>query len=88
MPDDDNRPFDALTWRDVGDGFIWQFADASGEHVAEVSFQEEEGQRWSWYVAVPEDWHYGNSPNPAGLAKSRAAAQTICEAILRGTVLR
>lgn len=77
-----------FAWRDVGDGFLWEYADRSGTHLAEVSFVEDGAHRWSWYVALPEDWHYEGSANPAGMAKLAEAGKAICEAILRGSVLR
>lgn len=82
------RGFDEFSWTDTGDGFVWELADAAGVRLAEVTFEEEQGQRWSWYVALPEEWHYANSPNPAGLARSAADARAVCEAVLLATVLR
>ncbi len=82
------RHFEEFAWNDTGDGFLWEFADEAGVRLAEVTFEEEQGQRWSWYVALPDEWHYGGSPNPAGLARSAREAKAICEAILLGTVLR
>jgi len=85
MADDSSR-FSDFSWRDVGDGFQFEFANKSGEHVAEVTFEEDRGQRWSWYVTLPPSLQDGNG-SPCGLAKSAAAAKSICEAILRGTIL-
>ena len=78
--------FSDFNWRDVGDGFQFEFANESGEHLAEVTFEEDRGQRWSWYVTLPPESQDGNG-SPCGLAKSAAAAKNICEAILLGTIL-
>jgi hypothetical protein len=85
---DGAKQFGDYHWADVGEGFLWELTDAAGDHVAEVTFQEESGQRWSWYVPLDEAWHYANGPNPSGLARSADAAKAICEAILKGTYLR
>lgn len=82
------RSISDFLWRDIGEGFIWEFSDAAGQRLAEVSFEEDLGQRWSWYVSLPEEWHYANSPNPAGLAKGRAEATAACEAVLLATILK
>ena len=81
------RPISDFSWRDIGDGFQWEFADAGGQHLAEVSFEEERGQWWSWYVTLPPQCQDGNG-SPCGLARSADAAKKICEAILAGTVLQ
>jgi hypothetical protein len=86
MPETPSRRFNEFHWRDIGDGFQWEFADEVGRHVAEVCFEEDRGQRWSWYVTLPRAYQDGNG-SPCGLAKSAAAAKQICEAILLGTVL-
>ena len=80
------RSFSDFSWRDIGDGFQWEFADANGECLAEVSFEEERMQKWSWYVTLPLSSQDGNG-SPCGLARSAAAAKSICETILLGTVL-
>ena len=86
--DEEFREAGDFSWRDVGDGFLWEFSDRSGAHLAEVAFIDDGAQRWSWYVALPEEWHYEGSANPAGLARSAEAGKAICEGILRGTILR
>jgi hypothetical protein len=74
------------SWRDIGEGFQFEFADKEGPALAEVSFEEERGQWWSWYVTLPRECQDGNG-SPCGLARSAAAAKRICEVILAGTVL-
>jgi hypothetical protein len=80
------RSFSDFTWRDIGDGFQFEFIDQQGQSLAEVAFEEDRGQRWSWYVTLPLSCQDGNG-SPCGLAKSADAAKKICEAILLGTVL-
>ncbi len=75
------------SWRDAGGGFCWELIGADGEALAEVNFEEDQWQRWSWYVPLSEDWHYDGGANPSGLAKSAGEAKAICEAVLVGTIL-
>ena len=80
------RRLSDFSWRDIGDGFQREFADANGECLAEVSFEDERGQGWSWYVTLPLSSQDGNG-SPCGLARSASVAKSICESILLGTVL-
>jgi hypothetical protein len=69
----------------MGGGFLWGIANDDGQHIVEVSFQEEEGQRWSWYVPPDDDWQYRHWPNPCGLGRR---SEAICEVTLKGTYLK
>jgi hypothetical protein len=80
------RPLGDFSWRDIGEGFQFEFVDEEGRALAEVAFEEERGQLWSWYVTLPPACQDGNG-SPCGLAGSAAAARKIWEAILVGTVL-
>lgn len=86
MPEAPLRHFGEFSWRDIGGGFQWEFVDAAGQHLAEVCFEEDRGQWWSWYVTLPSSCQDGNG-SPCGLARSAAGAKRICETILLGTVL-
>ena len=80
------RPLSDFSWRDIGEGFQFEFVDQHGQALAEVNFEEERGQWWSWYVTLPQSCQDGNG-SPCGLARSVAAAKKICETILLGTLL-
>ncbi len=85
MADDPLRHLNEFAWREIRGGVRWEFADEAGHPLAQVCFEEDRGQWWSWYVTPPPSpQSRDGSGSPCGLARSAGAAKSICEAVLEG----
>jgi hypothetical protein len=47
------RPLSDFAWRNIGEGFQFEFVDEEGQALAELTLEEDRGHRWLWYVTLP-----------------------------------